>query len=349
MARIKGHGTQALASRNFRKEQRLEKLPFIRRPPPAADIATGSFLTMNQGYSGDRAGSSEMLRSALQTFIEELEQNRSLDEPDKLRQRLHTLELLETHFPIGQDPVDDSESNRGANLHLRAEAIYASLEAVNLSTYRGIRRDIRHGAGSESLLRWVRESNAAVHMGGERYDYLDELISGVLQFNEPSDDLAELPPEMVFYQPTPARHIFDLIERVELTEQDVLVDLGSGLGHVPLLASICSGARSIGIELEAAYVDCAQRSACALNLNRVSFVRQDARAADFSAGTVFYLYTPFTGTILRTVLDSLRREATGREIRVCTFGPCTPIIAKERWLKATGTIALDRVAIFRVS
>ena len=288
-----------------------------------------------------------MLKSALQALIEELEQNRSLDEPDNLRQRLHALELLEMHFPDAQASVDDSESDLAAKLQLRAEAISARLEAANYGIYRDIRHDILHGHGSESLLRWVRESNAAIQIGGERYDYLDELISGVLQLDEPSADLVELPPEMVFYQPTPARHIFDLIERVELTEQDVLVDLGSGLGHVPLLASICSGGRSVGIELEAAYVDCAQRSACALNLNRVSFVRQDARAADCSAGTVFYLYTPFTGTILRTVLDSLRREAIGREIRVCTFGPCTPIVAQERWLEATETVALDRVAIFR--
>ena len=41
-----------------------------------------------------------------------------------------------------------------------------------------------------------------------------------------------------------------------------------------------------------------------LKLERVTFIQQDARAADFSGGTVFYLYTPFTGSILRSVLDN---------------------------------------------
>ena len=291
------------------------------------------------------------MSNALQSLIEELEQDHSLDDPHWLRQRLHALERLERYFPSGHTPVGDSESSVMDTFQLRAKAISARLEAVNGGVYRAIRRDILQGTGSESLLRWVCKSaqsgRVATRIDGERYDYLDELLSGVLQFDEPAADLAELPPEMVFYQPTPARHIFELIKRVGLTEQDVLVDLGSGLGHVPLLTSICSGARSIGIELEAAYVDCAQRSASSLNLTRVSFVRQDARAADFSTGTVFYLYTPFTGTVLRAVLDSLHQEAIGREIRICTLGPCTPIVAQEGWLRATGTLELDRIEIFR--
>jgi hypothetical protein len=61
---------------------------------------------------------------------------------------------------------------------------------------------------------------------------------------------------------------------------------------------------------------------------------------------VFYLYTPFSGTILRAVLDSLRREAASRPIRICTFGPCTPTIAEEQWLEPTGALDTDRIAVF---
>jgi hypothetical protein len=156
---------------------------------------------------------------------------------------------------------------------------------------------------------------------GARYDYLDEVIVGVLRFEETGVAIVQPTPEMVFYQPTPARHIFDLIDRTALNEQDVLVDLGSGLGHVPLLASICTRARSIGVELEPVYVDCARQSAESLNLKNVTFVQQDARAAKLTDGTVFYMYTPFTGIMLRAVLDSLKREGDRRDIRICTFGP----------------------------
>jgi predicted RNA methylase len=152
---------------------------------------------------------------------------------------------------------------------------------------------------------------------------------------------------MVFYQPTPARHIFDLLRRTALSEQDVLVDFGSGLGHVPLLTAICTGARSLGVELEPSYVDAARRCAQALKLKNVSFIQQDVRAADLSSGTLFYLYTPFAGTILRRVLDSIRQEAARRAIRVCTFGPCTMTVAEERWLQIAGLLDADRINVFR--
>jgi 16S rRNA A1518/A1519 N6-dimethyltransferase RsmA/KsgA/DIM1 with predicted DNA glycosylase/AP lyase activity len=151
---------------------------------------------------------------------------------------------------------------------------------------------------------------------------------------------------MVFYQPTPARHIFHMIAVTALTASDVLVDLGSGLGHVPLLVSMCTGASSVGIEVEASYVERARQCAQRLNLNRVAFIQQDARAADLSGGTVFYLYTPFTGSTLRCVLNLLRREAATRRIRICTYGPCTSVIAEESWLVATAAPATDRIAVF---
>jgi hypothetical protein len=190
-------------------------------------------------------------------------------------------------------------------------------------------------------------NGAANLMNRSGYDYLDELIRGVLQFEEPSAEAVQLESEMVPYQPTPARHIFDFIGRAALTERDFLIDLGSGLGHVTLMASICSSANCTGIELEPAYVECARKSARSLNLKNMRFVQGDARAADLSDGTVFYLYTPFTGTILRDVLNLLRDEAVRRDIRICTFGPCTPAVAEEQWLRVIGTLETERLAVFR--
>jgi Methyltransferase domain len=167
------------------------------------------------------------------------------------------------------------------------------------------------------------------------YDYLDELISGILRFEDPSAELVQLQSEMVSYQPTPARHIFDLIGRAAFTERDCLIDLGSGLGHVTLTASICSKASCSGIELEPSYVACARKSARSLNLNNVRFMQGDARAADLSDGTLFYLYTPFTGTILQDVLKSLRHEAASREIRICMFGTCMATFLLEEMTRTT--------------
>jgi hypothetical protein len=273
--------------------------------------------------------------------IEELEQDRSLDEPGQLRQRLDALDLLDACLPGEPSPNFDAGTVE-AGIRRRASALRAQLEQANRKLYQTIRGEIQRGSTPQTLLQWT-----PVHPdAGQAYDFLDELISGVLQLKEPDAASVHLGAEMVFYQPTPARHIFDLMRRAAFTEQDVLIDLGSGLGHVPLLVSICAGIRAVGVEIEPAYIASARKCANELNLGHVTFLPSDARQAGLSSGTVFYLYTPFTGTILRAVLERLRQEAASRAMRVCSFGPCTATIAQEPWLKALGPCETGRIAVF---
>ena len=84
-----------------------------------------------------------------------------------------------------------------------------------------------------------------------------------------------------------------------------------------------------------------------MNISNVRFVCQDARHADLSAGTVFYMYTPFKGAMLQQVLERLHAEGRRRRIRLCTYGPivseaveqpCFP--AFERRLLANSPLAL---------
>lgn len=284
---------------------------------------------------------------ALQHFVEQLDNDPSLIEPNQLRRRLEALDRLDAAFPDGSQPVAGVK----ADLYRYARASCARLEAVNGELYEAIRCEIRRGVRPDTLLRWVHspggiEEEEKGPSSGMGYDYRDELVSGVLQLEEPDAGDIQSEPEMVFYQPTPARHIFDLIAVTALGAADVLVDLGSGLGHIPLLVSICTDACSIGIELEATYVERARQCAQRLNLSKVTFIHQDARAADLSTGTVFYLYTPFTGSILSRVLNRLKQEAATRPIRICTYGPCTPVIAEEPWLRISAEPDTNRIAVF---
>ncbi|KAA6458592.1 methyltransferase domain-containing protein [Acidobacteria bacterium AB60] len=250
--------------------------------------------------------------------------------PDQLLARIATLDLLEMRFPENRcwgrnDALDPALSRAVDDLRAR-------LEHANRTVYDSIRDEIRRGDQPQSLFHWVRLALEQENSGAQGYSLLDEIISGVLQFEEPQGEPPPISLEMVAYQPTPARHIFAMIQQLEFTPQDVLMDLGSGLGHVPLLVSICTNARSVGVERDPGYVKLARQCAQQLNLSRATFLQQDVSDADFSTATVFYLYTPFTGSILRHVLDRLRQEARGRSIRVCSYGPCTATIARESWL-----------------
>lgn len=255
-----------------------------------------------------------------------------------------------------------------ARLRRRAERLRGRLEAIDAALFRRLRAELRASGDTAALLRgWL-----AAYVGpdsGERrrqdapgYDSLDVFVNGLLGIQlaqgEPVAGATAEPapaesivrePEMVGYQPAPARVILELIERAQLTAADVFYDLGSGLGRVPILVSLLSGATARGVEIEPAYYSYASACAAGLNLAGVAFINGDARAADYIQGTAFFLYTPFVGGILQEVLGRLREAARGRTITIFTYGPCTPAVARQPWLTEMGgqSDQLYRLGSFR--
>ncbi len=291
-----------------------------------------------------------------------LEADSSLFLPEKVRARLAALDDLDVAFGAldagfgGVDP-DDCTNASESQIHRRAKALQARLDRANTELYRSIRSEIVLGMRPLGLLQCltdsVSQSNDSANQNGLEslspglgFDWRDELVSDILQFHEPNELDLQRSWEMVPYQPTPVRHILDLIRTEAFSDDDILVDLGSGLGHVPLLVSMLTGVRSLGIEVQAGYVARAQECAESLHLGGVRFMQGDAREADLSCGTVFYLYSPFTGSILADVLRRLQMEGSRRSITVCSLGPCTGKVADERWLTASAPPEAERILVF---
>ena len=164
----------------------------------------------------------------------------------------------------------------------------------------------------------------------------------------PDEPQAVREPEMVGYQPTPARSVLALLERADIRPEDVAYDVGSGLGQVVILVALLSGARARGIEFEPVYCEYARECARRLNVRGVDFLQADAREASLAGGTVYFLYTPFRRALLQQVLERLHAEARERPIRICTLGPCTAEVAGTRWLRPVEGQALSEheVAVF---
>src|SRR5579863_451361 len=180
--------------------------------------------------------------SDLNNLITRFESDPSLFEPDRLRKRLEILDTLDANFAS-----HDADATDRTRILARADLLRNKLESANAIIYNSIRNQVKRGAPPSGLRLWIeRCGNNGTPQPGLGYDHLDELISGVLQASEPEIEQPCLSPEMVFYQPTPARHILQLIRLSALSASDTLVDLGSGLGHVPILASILTGAHCIG-------------------------------------------------------------------------------------------------------
>jgi hypothetical protein len=219
-----------------------------------------------------------------------------------------------------------------------AEKIKDELGKIDIHLFKRLREEIRTVRNTKSSFRrMIREYLGNDIMGGAGpdrigYDHLDIFTSGLLSDQRLPEATLGGQPEMIFYQKTPARIIFEMIELAKLSQDDVFFDLGSGMGQVTMLVNLMSGAEARGIEYEPAYSHYASACASRLNLTGVEFINADARKGDYSQGTVFFLYTPFEGRMLQDVLDLLQKESQKRTIRIFTYGRCSLHVVRQCWL-----------------
>lgn len=146
----------------------------------------------------------------------------------------------------------------------------------------------------------------------------------------PADEA--LPPGCVPYLPCPAASVLEATEVSQLGERDVFVDIGSGLGRAVFVAHLVSGARGLGLELQAHLVAESTRRAAAFPLPQLSFTQGDAGESlePVEDGTVFFLYCPFGSKRLDRTLEMLQGVARRRPIRICSVG--IPVLERS-WLR----------------
>ena len=207
----------------------------------------------------------------------------------------------------------------------QARARFEAVAAAGMATRptEPVHRDLR--AWLDLFTSYRPQQPRPVHTG---YDALDALVDGVLSLDEIPAPTQAPTREMIHLEPTPARVVLEVVDRVPWQPEDVFYDIGSGLGQVPLLVHLLTGVRVVGVEIEPAYCRVARACAEGLGLAGVSLKQVDAREADYTQGTVFYLFTPFVGEMLQAVLDRLYEQTRGRQITVCTYGPCNPHVAR---------------------
>ncbi|MBI2319567.1 MAG: class I SAM-dependent methyltransferase, partial [Betaproteobacteria bacterium] len=95
----------------------------------------------------------------------------------------------------------------------------------------------------------------------------------------------------VVWVPTPERLIERMLQMADTTSKDVVIDLGSGDGRIPIAAAKKFGAQAIGVEFDAELVQYSIRAAARAGVSRrVRFAREDFFRTDLSRATVVTLY-----------------------------------------------------------
>ncbi len=122
------------------------------------------------------------------------------------------------------------------------------------------------------------------------------------------------------FVPTPQEVVERMLALAEVTSKDLLYDLGSGDGRIPITAAKKYGARSIGVDIDPQRVAESRVNAKKAGVDHlVEFRQQDAMTVDVSAATVVTLYLATSSNLaLRPILT--RQLKPGARIVSHTFG-----------------------------
>ena len=150
-----------------------------------------------------------------------------------------------------------------------------------------------------------------------------------------------IPGQDVRYEPTPMPVVRALLELADVGPQDLVYDLGSGDGRIPITAAKEFGARGVGIEIDPALVTQAQAKAREAGVeDKVEFRLGDMYAADVRSG---YRRDslPAPGTEPEATGEAALRPAGGFAGRFLRLG--------HGWLDAGGRSPRQRASDFPVA
>lgn len=110
------------------------------------------------------------------------------------------------------------------------------------------------------------------------------------------------------YLPTHQSVVDEMLSIAKVTGDDVLYDLGSGDGRIPITAALRYGTRGVGIDIDPKLVsEAAENARNAKVADKVRFIEGDIFEQDFSEATVVMLYlSPELNLKLRPRIRQMR-------------------------------------------
>lgn len=120
---------------------------------------------------------------------------------------------------------------------------------------------------------------------------------------------AQEPEQVAPFVTTPSDVVVSMLRFAGTGPSDLVVDLGSGDGRIPITAAMQFGAKGLGIEIDPSLVEASNRNARAAGVaDRVRFVQGDVLHEDFSQATVVtvYLLPALINRLQPKLLDGLR-------------------------------------------
>jgi predicted O-methyltransferase YrrM len=130
----------------------------------------------------------------------------------------------------------------------------------------------------------------------------------------------------VIYVPTPPEVVEAMLKVARVTKDDIVYDLGSGDGRIPIAAAKEYGARGVGIDIDPQRIREAEANLKEAGVgDRVRFLNTDLFTADISEATVVTLYLlPALNLKLLPKLNKELRPGTRVVSHAFDMGDATP-------------------------
>jgi protein-L-isoaspartate O-methyltransferase len=195
-----------------------------------------------------------------------------------------------------------------AEEHRELLAALAELRAASRQCHAQLRASIASGALKRGRLREIFEAVPPL----ER----DHFVEEVLGIAYPPLDEGAPRTDLMSYAPSGYDEIVYAFEQSKLAPGDRLLDLGAGLGKVVMLGELLTGSSSFGIEYDRQLCQLGNEACRELGLPGERLRVQDARELSSFDADVVFMYLPFSGEVLASVLARLLADARPRYL--CT-------------------------------
>lgn len=140
------------------------------------------------------------------------------------------------------------------------------------------------------------------------------------------------------YVPSPQEVVDRMLALAEVTKNDVVYDLGSGDGRIPIAAAKTYGARAVGLDIDPRRIEESRVNAKAAGVEHlVEFRQEDVLTADVSDATVVTLYLLSSSNArLRPILTRQLRPGARIVSHAFSMGPEWPADKIETFTTSRG-------------
>ena len=147
-------------------------------------------------------------------------------------------------------------------------------------------------------------------------------------------------PDAVKYQPVAYPLLEAYLAPLALHPDDVVYDIGCGMGRILCLCSLQGVQRCVGVEIGPRLAERARQNAASLRgpHSPIEIRTEDATKADYSDASVIIMFNPFGADTMRATLARIEASwiVSRRPLRILYINPAhEDVLASASWLRRT--------------